>query len=482
MSTPSLCSSGYVGSPGWTSARPHLRKLRNPEPRPRFSGRYPDPVPDPIPSAGARFPIPIPDNVLMRVRFAPSPTGHLHVGNARTALFNWLLARGQGGTFVLRLEDTDEARSTAAFGRGHSRGPALVGHRLARGPRPRWRVRTLPADAAASGLSRLRRSPARRRPRVLLLLFPGRPRGGARTGSCARGARRSTPAPAAVSIPSSPAHGSTRVNRRHCVSAFPPSPRSRHRSRARAHHHRHRDDRRLRAAAAERVARLQLRRGRGRCGDAHFAGGAWRGPCAEHAAPVPDLPCPRRDAAAVCASLAGAGPGSRAAVQAARGVERGRVPGPRHPSGGPAQLSRAAWMVTRQRRGNPADRGTRASLPRGGRHQERGSVRPRQARVDEPPLPQGSGAGADRALLVPHLQDAGVLSAGAGRRAIAVLPDGLRATRLPARSTGWRTRRNGCDPCSRRRASGRGPRTPRRPRTRQRPTLVAPSWSHSRRS
>src|SRR5436309_7019901 len=48
----------------------------------------------------------------MRVRFAPSPTGHLHVGNARTALFNWLLARGSGGTFVLRIEDTDVERST----------------------------------------------------------------------------------------------------------------------------------------------------------------------------------------------------------------------------------------------------------------------------------------------------------------------------------------------------------------------------------
>src|SRR5262245_45678276 len=48
----------------------------------------------------------------MRVRFAPSPTGHLHVGNARTALFNWLLARGSGGTFVLRIEDTDTERST----------------------------------------------------------------------------------------------------------------------------------------------------------------------------------------------------------------------------------------------------------------------------------------------------------------------------------------------------------------------------------
>jgi nondiscriminating glutamyl-tRNA synthetase len=48
----------------------------------------------------------------MRVRFAPSPTGHLHIGNVRTALFNWLLARGQAGTFILRIEDTDAERST----------------------------------------------------------------------------------------------------------------------------------------------------------------------------------------------------------------------------------------------------------------------------------------------------------------------------------------------------------------------------------
>jgi glutamyl-tRNA synthetase len=48
----------------------------------------------------------------MRVRFAPSPTGHLHVGNARTALFNWLAARHAGGTFILRIEDTDLERST----------------------------------------------------------------------------------------------------------------------------------------------------------------------------------------------------------------------------------------------------------------------------------------------------------------------------------------------------------------------------------
>ena len=45
-------------------------------------------------------------------RFAPSPTGFLHVGSARTALFNWLYARHQGGKFLLRLEDTDRKRST----------------------------------------------------------------------------------------------------------------------------------------------------------------------------------------------------------------------------------------------------------------------------------------------------------------------------------------------------------------------------------
>ena len=48
----------------------------------------------------------------MRVRFPPSPTGALHIGNARTALYNWLLARGSGGQLVLRIEDTDRERST----------------------------------------------------------------------------------------------------------------------------------------------------------------------------------------------------------------------------------------------------------------------------------------------------------------------------------------------------------------------------------
>jgi glutamyl-tRNA synthetase len=49
----------------------------------------------------------------IRTRFAPSPTGFLHIGGARTALFSWLYARKHGGTFILRIEDTDLERSTA---------------------------------------------------------------------------------------------------------------------------------------------------------------------------------------------------------------------------------------------------------------------------------------------------------------------------------------------------------------------------------
>jgi glutamyl-tRNA synthetase len=54
-------------------------------------------------------------NETIRTRFAPSPTGELHIGNARTALYNWLFARQHGGAFILRIEDTDKERSTEAF-------------------------------------------------------------------------------------------------------------------------------------------------------------------------------------------------------------------------------------------------------------------------------------------------------------------------------------------------------------------------------
>jgi glutamyl-tRNA synthetase len=70
----------------------------------------------------------------MRLRFAPSPTGYLHVGGARTAIFNWLLARKEGGVFVLRIEDTDRERSSEAHTRAILDGMTWLGLDWDEGP------------------------------------------------------------------------------------------------------------------------------------------------------------------------------------------------------------------------------------------------------------------------------------------------------------------------------------------------------------
>jgi glutamyl-tRNA synthetase len=71
---------------------------------------------------------------MIRVRFAPSPTGYLHVGGARTALFNWLLARRHGGAFVLRIEDTDVERSSTDMVQGILDGLRWLGLEWDEGP------------------------------------------------------------------------------------------------------------------------------------------------------------------------------------------------------------------------------------------------------------------------------------------------------------------------------------------------------------
>ncbi|MBA3053131.1 MAG: glutamate--tRNA ligase [Candidatus Omnitrophota bacterium] len=70
----------------------------------------------------------------IRVRFAPSPTGYFHIGSARTALYNWLYARGRGGKFILRIEDTDEARSTVPSVRSIIKGLKFMGIKWDEGP------------------------------------------------------------------------------------------------------------------------------------------------------------------------------------------------------------------------------------------------------------------------------------------------------------------------------------------------------------
>ena len=77
------------------------------------------------------------------VRFAPSPTGRLHVGNIRTALLNWLFARQTGGDFWLRLDDTDLQRSTEEFADGIRRDLEWLGLGWAREERQSARTEPL---------------------------------------------------------------------------------------------------------------------------------------------------------------------------------------------------------------------------------------------------------------------------------------------------------------------------------------------------
>ena len=84
------------------------------------------------------------------VRYAPSPTGRLHLGNARPALLNWLFARARGGSYVLRLDDTDTARSTEEFARGIDEDLAWFG--IAPDRRVRQSERTALYDAARDRL------------------------------------------------------------------------------------------------------------------------------------------------------------------------------------------------------------------------------------------------------------------------------------------------------------------------------------------
>jgi len=86
----------------------------------------------------------------IRLRFAPSPTGRLHVGNVRTALLNWLFARGQGGQMLLRIDDTDFARSTKAFEEGIDADLAWLG--LSWDARANQSQRTDAYEAAAQKL------------------------------------------------------------------------------------------------------------------------------------------------------------------------------------------------------------------------------------------------------------------------------------------------------------------------------------------
>ena len=97
-----------------------------------------------------------------RVRFAPSPTGYLHVGGARTALFNWLFARRHGGVFVLRIEDTDVERSSDEMVEGILDGLRWLGLDWDEGPKIGGPYGPYFQSRAARSLSRDGRAARRR--------------------------------------------------------------------------------------------------------------------------------------------------------------------------------------------------------------------------------------------------------------------------------------------------------------------------------
>ncbi len=419
----------------------------------------------------------------MRVRFAPSPTGHLHVGNARTALFNWLLARGQGGTFVLRLEDTDEARSTVASAEGILEDLRWLGIDWHEGP-----------DRGGEF------GPYRQTERLAVYrAYADRLRDAGHAYYCF-----CSPADLEAAREVAVREGRTPQYAGTCRSLDPVASRARVDAGEPA-------ALRFRVPAETAVTFTDLVRGPittdiAMIGD--FVLLRQNGlPAYNFAVVVDDVAMrislvvrgedhvPNTPRQCLIYRALGETPPQFAHLSLVLGPDHAplskrhgassvaefRARG--HPSGGPAQLSRAARMVTRQRRGDPADRGTRAALPRGGRHQERRGVRPRQARVDEPPLPQGGGAvRGSRRLLVPHLQARGrVVGECAGdARLLAFL---TACVPLDCRHGGPA---GGCAGTAAARvrdaARRRGARTPRRPRTRQRRTLAAPWWWHSRRN
>ena len=130
----------------------------------------------------------------VRVRFAPSPTGKLHIGGARTAIYNWAFARANHGTFILRIDDTDPTRSTDENTQIILRAMRWLGLDWDEGPMWEARMR-LRADRAPGSVPRGGRAPARRGQGVPLLLHARRARGRSRGSTRPQGPLPRLPAP-----------------------------------------------------------------------------------------------------------------------------------------------------------------------------------------------------------------------------------------------------------------------------------------------
>ena len=272
----------------------------------------------------------------MKVRFAPSPTGVLHIGGARTALYNWLLARGQGGEFVLRIEDTDRERST----------PENVEQIL---DAMRW----LELDFDEGPISQAERAPAHTAAIDKLL---------------ADGHAYEDDGAVRLRVPD---EGETVVHDQIRGEIATPNQAI--------------QDFVIRALRRQRA--LQPRRRGGRSRHGHHARGPRRGPHLEHPAAGDDPARARRGAARLRPPAAAARAGRQEALKAPRrrlgsGAARFRLP-PR----GRAQLHRAARVGLRRVDHVLHDRGADRALRPVARLEEPGGLRRAEAALDERALP-----------------------------------------------------------------------------------------------
>ena len=258
----------------------------------------------------------------MRVRFAPSPTGALHIGGARTALYNWLLARGGGGELVLRIEDTDRERSTPENVAQIFEALEWLGID--------WDGEPVFQSQRAPAPRRGRRAAARGRPRVPVDGRAGRgPRlqGGARQPRLPRRGRGDRRGPAAR-----PRRG----------------PHDRRRRRARRDAVRERAPGRPRHRARRRHARLPPRGRRRRPRRRHHARRPRRRPLLQHAQARPDPAGDGDRDAGLRAPAAAARAGRQEALQAPRRRLRPGAARPGLPARGGPQLPRAARLGLRR--------------------------------------------------------------------------------------------------------------------------------------
>ena len=334
----------------------------------------------------------------VRVRFAPSPTGHLHVGGARTALFNWLFARHHGGAFLLRIEDTDRDRSTDEA--IHQILDAMTWLGLD------WDREGPEDDGAYRGYFRQTSRFEIYRAHAERLLAEGRAYrcyctpeelDARREAAQARGRdlplRRPLPRPPA---PSRRPRGAPAPDPGRGDDGRPrPDPRGRD---VRPRHARRLDPRPVR-----RDADLQLLRGRRRRDDEDHPRDPGQRPPLEHAEADPLLRGARVPAAGVRPHPDDPRPGPEAPVQAPRGDVRPRVPGRGVPARGDGQLPRAARMGPRGPGGLHPGRADPPLRPPAGRRHA-GDLRPDQARVAEPGVdeaarrgPRGADAARDAA-------------------------------------------------------------------------------------